>query len=149
MFFIICITIRKYSLLKIVGVIVNSFLVALAYASFQLFVLLDPIWVMMEPVYLQGLFINYLVLLLSKDWKIRVLVLILGMIIGDIVYGGVLTYQSLPYVSLSFSWHDAIMLVLIIQLLWSYLEYVSKWLFRQSQKRWLSKTRREYPFLKQ
>lgn len=149
MFFIICIKIQKYTLLKIVGVILNSFLVAIAYASFQLFVLLDPIWVMMEPVYLQCLFLNYLVLLLSKDWRIRVVILILGMIIGDILYGGVLTYQLLPYVSLSFSWHDAMVMVLIVQLLWSYLEFGSKWLYRQSQKRQLTKTRRDYPFLKQ
>lgn len=149
MFFIICIKIRKYPLLKTVGVILNSFLVAIAYASFQLFVLLDPIWVMMEPVYLQCLFLNYLVLLLAKEWRIRVVILILGMIIGDIVYSGVLTYQLLPYVSLSFSWHDAMVMVLIAQLLWSYLEFGSKWLYRQSQKRQLTKTRRAYPFFKQ
>ena len=42
MFFIMCIIIRKYSLPKIIGVILNSFILAMAYASFQLFVLLDP-----------------------------------------------------------------------------------------------------------
>lgn len=149
MFFIMCIIIRKYSLPKIIGVILNSFILAMAYASFQLFVLLDPIWVMMKPVYLQCLFMNYLVILLAKDWRMRVLFLLLGMIIGDLVYGGVLTNQMLPYVSLSFPWHDAIAMVLIVQLLWSYLEFVSKWLYKQSQNRWLTKNKRGYPYFKE
>ena len=149
MFFIMCILIRKYPLFKIVKVILHSFIISMAYASFQLFVLLDPIWVMMKPEYLQCLLLNYLVLLLTKEWRIRMIVLTIGMIIGDLVYGGVLTYQLLPYVSLSFSWHDAMVLVLIVQLIWSYLEFTSKWLYNLSQNKWLSKNRREYPILKE
>ena len=142
LFVIMCIMIRKYSFYKIVGVILNSFIIAMAYASFQFFVLLDPIWVMMKPVYLQCLFMNYLVLLLAKNWRMRLLVLLLGMIMGDLVYGGVLTYQKLTYVSLSFSWHDAITMVLIVQILWSYLEFVSKWLYKQFQNKLLAKNRK-------
>lgn len=142
LFVIMCIMIRKYSFYKIVGVILNTFIVAMGYASFQFFVLLDPIWVMMEPSYLQCLFMNYLVLLLAKNWRMRLLVLQLGMITGDLVYGGVLTYQNLPYISLSFSWHDAITMVLIVQLLWSYLEFVTKWLYKQSQIRFFAKNRK-------
>lgn len=142
LFLIMCIMIRKYSFYKIVGVIFYSFIMAMAYASFQFFVLLDPIWVMMKPVYLQCLFMNYLVILLTKNWRIRLLVLLLGMIIGDLVYGGVLTYQKLPYTSLSFSWHDAMTMVLLIQLFWLYLEFVSKWLYKQSQNRLFAKNRK-------
>ena len=149
MFLIMCILIRKYPLFNIMKVILNSFIISMAYASFQLFVLLDPLWVMMQPKYLQCLLLNYLVLLLTKDWRTRLIVLIIGMIIGDLLYGGVLTYQLLPYVSLSFSWHDEMVLVLIVQLIWSYLEFTSKWLIRLSQNKWLSKNRREYPILKE
>ena len=76
---VVCVTIRKWSIMKLLGMVINSILVALAYANFQLFVLLDPIWVMMKPEYLLCLFMNYLVLLLVKDWKNRVMVLLLGM----------------------------------------------------------------------
>lgn len=139
MFFVGCIVIRKCSFLKTLAVIINCFLIAMAYASFQLFMLLDPIWVIVKPIYLQCFFMNYLVNLLVKDWRIRVLVLLLGMILGDLVYGGLLTYKSMPYVSLSFAWHDAIVMVLIVQLFWSLLEYVSKWIYRQTQSRFLLK----------
>lgn len=144
MFWIICTMIRKHSMLQIFGVITNSYLIAMAYASFHLFVLLDPIWVMIKPTYLQCLFMNYLVILLVKDGKMRVLVLLFGMIIGDFVYGGVLTFQGLTYVSLSYSWHDAMVMVLLVQLLWSSLEVISKWLYRQSQGRMVWKDSQEY-----
>lgn len=142
LFFIMCIMIRKYSFYKIIGVILNTYILAMAYASFQFFVLLDPIWVMMKPIYLQCLFMNYLVLLLAKNWRMRLLVLLMGMIIGDLVYGGVITYQNLPYVLFSFSWHDGITMVLIVQLFWCYLELVSKWLYKHSQNRFFAKNRK-------
>ena len=139
LFGLMCMWLRKYSLLKTVGIILNCFLLAIAYASFQLFALLDPIWVMMKPVYLQCIFMNYLIFLLVKDWKLRLMVLMVGMIVGDLVYGGLLTYQLLPYVSLSFAWHDVTAMVIITQLLWSFVEYVSKLFYRQTQMHFLLK----------
>jgi hypothetical protein len=139
MFFVGCIMIRKYSFFKTLVVIMNCFLIAMAYASFQLFMLLDPIWVIVKPIYLQCFFLNYLVNLLVKDWRSRALVLMLGMIVGDLVYGGLLTYKALSYVSLSFAWHDAFVTVLIVQLFWALLEYISKVIYRQTQHRFLLK----------
>lgn len=136
MYGVVCVAIRKWSLMNLLRLVINSILIALAYAIFQLFVLLDPIWVMIKPEYLLCLFMNYLVLLLVKDWKNRVSVLLLGMLQGDLLYGGLLTYQSLPYISLSFTWHDATALVLVVQLLWTFLELMSKQMYRQTQNRY-------------
>lgn len=112
---------------------------ALAYASFHLFVLLDPIWVIIKPIYLQGIFLNYLVLLVIKEWELRIAVLVLGMLFGDCLFAGLLQYQSLPYTALSFAWHDGVAFVLVIQLAWVCLEYITTWLYTHSQNRFLLK----------
>ncbi|AZV44152.1 YphA family membrane protein [Peribacillus asahii] len=139
MFIVLCIAIRRLYLWKTIEIIISCFIMALAYASFHLFVLLDPIWVIIKPIYLQGIFLNYLVLLVIKEWELRIAVLVLGMLFGDCLFAGLLQYQSLPYAALSFAWHDGVAFVLVIQLAWVCLEYITTWLYTHSQNRFLLK----------
>lgn len=138
-FFLMCFVLRNLSIFEIVRLLVHCFIIALAYSTFQLYALLDPIWVILNPIYLHGLILNYLVLLLERNGKRRVAVLILGMIIGDLVYAGLLTHQTITYRALSFGWHDTITFALLVQFAWSYLEYLSKLLIRLSKHRVLFK----------
>jgi hypothetical protein len=153
LFFILCVYIRKKSMIKMMELIIGSLIITLAYASFQLFSLLDPIWLIMKPSYLLCIFLNYLILLLFKNWKHRLFVLLIGMLMGDIIYSGLLAYHSLPYVALAYhslpyvalayAWHDNAVLVLGANILWRMLELVGQYIYSISQSRFLSKQGKE------
>ncbi|WP_285766243.1 hypothetical protein [Peribacillus sp. SI8-4] len=143
LFFILCVYIREHSFLKILELISGCLIVTLAYASFQLFALLDPIWLFIKPSYLLCLFLNYLILLLFKNWKHRLLTLLIGLILGDIVYSILLVYHSLPYVALTYAWHDDAALILGANILWRMLELVGHYIYLASQSKFLSKQRKE------
>lgn len=130
-FGVVCVMIRKHSIMKLSVFVCYCILMALAYASFYLFVLLDPVWVMIKPVYMLCVLMNYLAWLLMKEWKGRLVVLVTGMLLGDMLYAGLLTAQFLPYVSLSFAWHDTLALVMIVQLSSVCLAYSRKWVHQQ------------------
>lgn len=143
LFLILCIYMRKLSLMKTLEVVIGSIIVALAYASFQLFSLLDPIWLILKAPYLLCILLNYLILMLFKDWKRRMSVLLVGMILGDIVYSGLLHFHSLNHVALSYAWHDHVVMVLTTNALWRVLELLSGYFFSLSQARFFSKERKE------
>ncbi|MDO7488267.1 hypothetical protein ACIQYG_16705 [Peribacillus sp. NPDC096622] len=143
LFLILCVYIRKKSIIKMMELISGSLIITLAYASFQLFSLLDPIWLIMKPSYLLCIFLNYLILLLFKNWKHRLFVLLIGMLMGDIIYSGLLAYHSLPYVALAYAWHDNAVLVLGANILWRMLELVGQYIYSISQSRFLSKQGKE------
>ncbi|MGE7601419.1 YphA family membrane protein [Peribacillus sp. NPDC097675] len=142
LFFILCIYMRKLSLMKTIEVVIGSLIIALAYASFQLFSLLDPIWLILKAPYLLCILLNYVILMLFKDWKRRMSVLLIGMILGDIVYTSLLQFHSFNYVALSYAWHDQAVLVLAANALWRALELLSGYFL--SQTRFLSKERKEH-----
>ncbi|MGE7759437.1 YphA family membrane protein [Peribacillus sp. NPDC097895] len=141
--FILCVYIRKLSIIKLMELICGSLIITLAYASFQLFSLLDPIWLIMKPSYLMCIFLNYLILLLFKNWKHRLFVLLIGLIMGDIIYSGLLVYHSLPYAALTYAWHDDAVLILGSNILWRILELVGQYIYLSSQSRVISKQRKE------
>ncbi|MFJ7745998.1 hypothetical protein [Peribacillus sp. NPDC097295] len=143
LFLILCVYMRKLSFMKTLDVVIGSIIVALAYASFQLFSLLDPIWLIIKAPYLLCMLLNYLILMLFKDWKRRMSVLLLGMILGDIVYSSLLHFHSLNHEALSYEWHDHAVMVLSTNALWRVLELLSGYLFSLSQTRFLSKEGKE------
>jgi hypothetical protein len=89
------------------------------------------------------IFLNYLILLLFKNWKHRLFVLLIGMLLGDIIYSGLLAYHSLPYVALAYAWHDNAVLVLGANILWRMLELVGQYIYTISHSRFLSKQGKE------
>ncbi|MFU2017186.1 hypothetical protein ACM6Q7_19375 [Peribacillus butanolivorans] len=140
--FILCVYIRKQSIIKIIELISGCLIITLAYASFQLFSMLDPIWLIMKPSYLLCIFLNYLILILFKNWKHRLFVLLVGLIMGDLVYSGLLVYHSLSYEALTYAWHDNTVLILCANVVWRLLELMSRYIFLSSQSRLLSKQRK-------
>ena len=143
LFLVLCVYMRKLSLMKTLEVVIGSIIVALAYASFQLFSLLDPIWLILKAPYLLCILLNYLILMLFKDWKRRMSVLLIGMILGEILYSGLLYLHSLDHVALSYAWHDHVVMVLTTNALWRVLELLSGYFFSLSQARFFSKERKE------
>lgn len=121
-----CFYIRNLTVWRALEYIVKSFIISLGYASFQLFALLDPVWLLIQADWLYGVLLNYLALLLFRDWKLRFGALIVGMILGETIYSGLLFVNSIPYKAGSYSWLDSAVLVLLINLTWVALEITSR-----------------------
>jgi hypothetical protein len=67
-----------------------SFVIMLAYGSFQLFELFDPVWVMFKREWMIAVMLLYLCVLLHSDNKKRLYTLIIGIIQGELIYSMIL-----------------------------------------------------------
>jgi hypothetical protein len=121
-----CFYMRNLSLWRTIECIICSFIIALGSASFQLYAMLDPVWLIIKADWMLGILINYLAVILFHDWKLRFGALLIGMIIGETIFSGILLLNSLPYKAGSYAWLDTAVLALAINLAWASLEYVSR-----------------------
>lgn len=74
-----------------------SYIIMMAYASFLLFELYDPVWVLFDRNWLLGVILCYLCVLLQQlKWN-RAYILIIGMVHGDMIYSMVLQRIGIDY----------------------------------------------------
>ncbi|CAH0345557.1 hypothetical protein [Bacillus sp. CECT 9360] len=121
-----CFYIRNQSLWRTIEFIVSSFIISLGYACFQLYAMLDPVWLIFKADWMFGVLINYLVLLIIHEWKLRFGALLVGMLIGETIFSGLLLGNSIPYKAGSYAWLDSAVLVLLMNLTWASLEFISR-----------------------
>lgn len=127
--FIVCsFYIRSLSLFKTIAFILSCFIISLGYASFQIFSLVDPIWVIFKAEWMLGILLNYLVIILFRDWKMRIVALLIGMIIGDSIYAALLRFNYIPYTAGSYVWMDMAVLILLLNFIWVSLEFTSRFI---------------------
>ncbi|RFU69084.1 hypothetical protein [Bacillus sp. V59.32b] len=123
-----CLYLRNLSLWRIIEFTVSSFIISLGYACFQLYAMLDPVWLIFKADWMFGVLINYLALLIIHEWKLRFGALLVGMLIGETIFSGLLLVNSIPYKAGSYSWLDSAVLVLLMNLLWVSLEFISRFI---------------------
>lgn len=102
----------------------SSFILMLAYTSFMLFELFDPVWVFIDRKILIAAGSLYLTLLLHKTNHGRILSLIAGFLQGEIVFATILGKMEFPYLISSFAFLDSLLLSLAVLLAWSGLESI-------------------------
>ena len=142
--FLTClIYLRRQPVARVLGWMVKAAIIGLAYASFQLFSILDPIWVVVKPSYILCILLNYVILLLVNEWKQRLLILLMGMAAGDLLFSLLLYYHSLPYRSFDFIWHDTTALVLTVNMSWRLLELLIRAMILLTQSKLASWQKRE------
>lgn len=78
-------------------IIISSFIVMLAYVSFHLFELVDPVWLMIDRKWMLSILLTYLVVILHNGFYQRMVALLCGMVHGDVVYSLVILKYSLRY----------------------------------------------------
>ena len=103
---------------------ISSFIIMLAYTSFMLFELFDPVWVFLDRKILIVAGSLYLILLLHKTTNGRVVSLISGFLQGEILFAIILGKMKFPYLISSFAFLDILFLSLAVVLAWSGLESV-------------------------
>jgi hypothetical protein len=121
--------------------VIASFIMMLAYTTFHLYELFDPVWVIFNRDIMLSLLLAYLSVLLHSELHLRILTLICGAIHGDILYSLLIKKLSFSYFIGSFAFLDVISFGIAILLAISgfkrvsiYFEHHIKHLEREKQK---------------
>jgi hypothetical protein len=116
--------ISKLELRKVLYFFISGFIVMLGTVCFFLFELYDPVWVIFETKWLLAILIACLAILLHSDKYLRILVLMHGMIHGEIFYAIILKSYTFPYPVASLSFLDSFSISVSLLVLWNGLENV-------------------------
>ncbi|MCH1624763.1 YphA family membrane protein [Ferdinandcohnia quinoae] len=102
------------------------FTISMAYGSFQLFELFDPVWLLFDRKWMFSVILIYITLMIFKDIKSRIIGLLIGAIQGDILFGFVLSKLQFQYVIGSFVFLDVAAISAFIIIMWTGLEELFK-----------------------
>jgi hypothetical protein len=101
---------------------VCSFIVSIAYVTFHLFEIFDPVWVIFNKDWMMGILICYLSILLQKGLKGRILMVASGTMQGEFFYAYILRKFDFSYSIGTLTYLDAFAITSILLVGWSCLE---------------------------
>lgn len=99
-----------------------SFIVTIAFVTFHLFELFDPIWIVFKKEWMMGICLCILSLLLQKNIKGRLVIIASGTMQGEILYAYFLSRYDIPYSIGSLAYLDVCLLTFMMITVWSALE---------------------------
>lgn len=102
-----------------------SFIVTVAYVTFHLFEIFDPIWIIFQKEWMMGICFGYLAILLQKGLKDRLLMIVCGTMQGELLYSWFLTRFDFSYPIGSLAYLDVCSLICLLLVGWSMLENAS------------------------
>lgn len=102
--------------------LLSSFIIMLAYTSFLLFELFDPVWVLFDRNIMLGAAGFYLAVLLHKERQDRILALVSGFLQGDILFSVILWKFNFPYPAASMAFMDSLFISISFLFAWSAIE---------------------------
>ncbi|MDF2903644.1 MAG: hypothetical protein K0S25_1282 [Bacillus sp. (in: firmicutes)] len=105
-------------------IFITSFIVMLAYDSFLLFELYDPVWVMFNRNWMIALLLVYLCVLLHSDRVHRFYTVLIGVAQGECLYSMILKKLNFSYPIGTDLFFDAVAAVLALLFLWILIESV-------------------------
>jgi len=112
----------KKTIGQLVYLLLCTLTITIAYVSFHLFELFDPIWLFVDRMWMLTFALVYLTLLLIKDSSTRVACILIGCSQGEMLYGIVLSKFRFNYEIGGFAFLDVVALSTIIVFLWMKLE---------------------------
>jgi len=112
---------------------IASLILTLAFVSYHLFSLFDPIWLFMDRTWLLALIMAGLSIVLYTDHYSRLLLLISAMCQGDLLYAVIINRYAFPHTVGSLAFLDALMASCSLLFLWYFMENVAVFIdeFRQ------------------
>jgi hypothetical protein len=99
-----------------------SFILTIAYVTFHLFEIFDPIWIVFKKEWMMGVCFTILALLLQKNLRGRLLIIVSGTMQGEFLYAYILSKYHFPYTIGSFAYLDVCLLTSALLVGWSCLE---------------------------
>ncbi|MEK5065148.1 hypothetical protein NSS72_17130 [Cytobacillus sp. FSL R5-0596] len=113
----------------------------MAYVTFHLFELFDPVWVIFPREWMLSFLMVYMAVLLQKNRMLRLPLILLGGIQGEFLYAFILKPFSFPYTIGSLAFLDIMSISFSISALWiavhwavQYIEANFKHFEREKQK---------------
>jgi len=127
-FLIICsaLLVKKTTIQK-VYLLVCTLTITIAYVSFLLFELFDPVWLFIDRKWMLAFILVYLASMLIKDRKIRVICVVLGASQGELLYGFILSHFRFEYVIGSMSYLDITAITSAVIVLWLGVENLAQY----------------------
>lgn len=104
---------------------VSSFIVMLAYVSFLLFELFDPVWVVFDREWMIALAGICLCSFLQTHYRIRVAVLISGLLQGDILYSFLMKKLLFHYPVATLAFLDIIAVTGMLLAIWAGISHIA------------------------
>ena len=117
---------RKERIRKLLYFVLASFTAAAGYAAFMEFSMLDPILLFADAFWLLSAGLIYTVMLMSPDWKMRLSILVTGLSAGDFLFAAILSASGVPYTAGALSWLDTSAPIVLMCLLLSGIQYLSR-----------------------
>jgi hypothetical protein len=102
--------------------LISSLIVSIAYVSFHLFEIFDPIWIIFNKDWMLGICLGFLAIVLQQTLKGRLLIVVSGTMQGELLYAYILSKFQFPYPIAAFAYLDVCSLVVVLLLVWSLLE---------------------------
>jgi len=117
-----CIFISQEKRGAIIYYFICSFIVSIAYVTFHLFEIFDPIWIIIKKEWMMGIVFGYLAILLQKTLKGRLLIVICGTMQGEFLHAYILNKIPFPYKIGAFEYLDVCALIAALLVGWNLLE---------------------------
>ncbi len=124
-----------------VYLLICSLTITIAYVTFQLYELFDPIWLFMDREWLLTIVLVYLTLILVKGSRSRLACLLIGSCQGELFYGLILSKFRFQYEIGAFPFLDVISLSVLVVFVWLKLEVFVAHLDEMVQKNTKGETR--------
>lgn len=105
--------------------LICSFIVTLAYVTFRLFEIFDPVWIVFNKDWMMGICICYIAILLQKSLRGRLIVIASGTMQGEILYAYILSKFDFSYPIGTLAYLDVCALTSVLVVCWSCLENAS------------------------
>lgn len=99
-----------------------SFIVTIAYVTFNLFVIYDPVWVIFQKEWMMGICFSCLAIFLLPSLKDRLLIIVSGTMQGEILYAFYLSKFEFSNPIGTMAYLDAFSIITILLVCWSMLE---------------------------
>lgn len=91
-------------------IVISSFFMMLAYTTYELMAIIDPIWVLVPDPWLKACILFILVILLHRNILCQMLILLIGSINGEILLSGILSNYQREYFIGSMAFFDFLMI---------------------------------------
>lgn len=113
---------KKMKLSEFLYLFTSAFIIMLAYTSFLLFELIDPVWILFDRKIMLAACGFYISLLLHKNQSRRLVSLVWGFLQGEILYAAVLWKFNFPYTISSLAFLDILISSVSMLIAWSTIE---------------------------
>ncbi|WAA10547.1 hypothetical protein [Fervidibacillus albus] len=120
------------SLFSLVHIGIRIFIITVAFASFQIMALIDPVWLIFDKTWMQGGLFALLSILLFSRLADRIFSTVIGFVQGECIYASLLQKWSITYEIGSLTFFDSLALTILFTTIWSGLEHLQR-TFHQQQ----------------